>query len=462
MQRLFTVRYTDNMATVIDILERLESDNSRLFKEEVLESNRSNALLREVFIAAFDPYVNYYVSKFKAPKIFRCQGDDDVVIESFLKLIGDQLSTRNLTGNAAKNAVEQFFLTLDERQAKWCTRILLKNLRCGVQETTVNKIWPGSISKFSVQLATNASAIHDPNKGIVINEKLKYPMRVEPKLDGLRCVAVKQAGSVTMYTRNGSLLETLPKIKAVLEAAPYDDIVLDGEAMGEDWSESASILMSHKSRKDDDNIVYHVFDAIPLADWIDQESSEDLPFSVRIDIVADVVASLGENAPVKQVIGKDVNSDTELLSFYAEVMNRGYEGIMLKDLDSPYIFKRGDHIKKLKPVTTFEGTIVGHYVGRRGTKREGVFSGFEVLLSNGVVTRVGSGFNDKFRAEVQVSGPDSYIGKIVELEGQPDPLTKDGLTEDGKVRFPVYARLRDGADVDPMITEVYEKYRENK
>jgi len=450
------------MTSVIDILERLESDNSRLFKEEILGSNRNNTLLRKIFIAAFDPYINYYVSKFKTPKVYNGLEDDDTIVESFLKFITNDLSTRTLTGNIAKGAVEQFFLTLDERQAKWCTRILLKNLRCGVQETTVNKIWPGSISKFSVQLATNAVAIHDPNRGIVINEKLNYPLRVEPKLDGLRCVAVKQAGSVTMYTRNGSVLETLPRIKAVLEAAPYDDMVLDGEAMGDDWSESASILMSHKSKKDDDNIVYHVFDAIPLADWIDQESSEDLPFSVRIDIVSSVVASLGESTPVKQVVGKDVNSDSELLTFYAEVMNGGYEGIMLKDLNSPYIFKRGDHIKKLKPITTFEGTIVGHYDGRRGTKREGIFSGFEVLLSNGVITRVGSGFNDKFRVEVQLNGPDNYIGKLVELEGQPDPLTKDGLTEDGKIRFPVYIRMRDKADVDPRITEAYEKYRENK
>ena len=448
------------MSTVIDILERLESDNSRLFKEDVLETHNTNQLLRRIFSAAFDPYVNYYVSKFKMPKPVG-SGNDDDVIENFLASIKDNLSTRNITGNAARDLVVCLFANMTSSQQKWCQRILLKNLRCGVQETTVNKIWPGTISKFSVQLATNASATHDPKRGIVINEKLRYPLRVEPKLDGLRCIAVKQRGVVTLYTRNGSVLETLPKIKETLENAPYDDIVLDGEAMGDDWAESASILMSHKTKKNDENIVYHVFDAIPLADWIDQESSEDLPFSVRIELVSDVISALGNDVPVRQVEGKEVNSDSEILEFYSSVMNKGYEGIMLKDLGSPYIFKRGDHIKKLKPVTTFEGVIVGHYEGRRGTKREGLFSGFEVLLPNGIITRVGSGFNDKFRAEVQLAGADGYVGKIVEIEGQPDPMTKDGLTEDGKVRFPVYIRIRSESDVDRSVMLAYDSYKNN-
>jgi len=102
--------------------------------------------------------------------------------------------------------------------------------------------------------------------------------------------------------------------------------------------------------------------------------------------------------------------------------------------------------------------IVGHYEGRRGTKHEGRFGGFNVVLSNGVITRVGGGFNDKVRAEVQLDGADAWVGKIVEIEAQPDPLTTDGLTKDGKARFPVYTRCRDASDVDPKVLRAYAQW----
>ena len=442
------------MSTVIDILEALESDNSRLFKEDLLDRHRKNDLLRRLFIAAFDPYVNYYVSKFKAPPTFRHHDDDDVVVESFLKLITEELSTRQITGNSAKGAVEQFFLTLDERQAKWCTRILLKNLRCGVQETTVNKVWPGSITKFSVQLAESLASRFEPGKGIEVVDEIAFPVRVEPKLDGLRCVAVKRSGAVTMFTRNGTVLETLPRVKAALEAAPWDDFVLDGEIMGADWNESASVVMSHKKSKDDSNMVFHVFDAMHFEDWREQDNC--ITLLDRIELVDELVGQVGAQCVV-QVNGVTATNISELMKFYSATMGTGYEGVMVKDLRSPYRFKRTESVKKLKPVTTYEGVIVGHYEGKRGSKREGMWGGFEVVMPNGVVTRVGGGFTDKLKAEINLD-PDGWLGRIVELEGQPDPLTPDGLTVDGKVRFPVFIRERSPSDVDPKVIAAGQAY----
>ena len=221
--------------SVIDILESLESDNSRLFKEGLLRENAANDLLRRVFVAAGDPYTNFYVNKFRMPPALG-DGDDDHVVAEFLDTIYMELSTRSVTGNAAKALILELFTDMTEVQQKWCLRILLRNLRVGASESIVEKTWPGAIAKFSVQLAESLTSHHDPVAGIVIDDPVKYPLRVEPKLDGLRCIAVKHEGVVSMFTRNGSLLETLPTVKAALEAADYDDFVLDGEAMGADWS----------------------------------------------------------------------------------------------------------------------------------------------------------------------------------------------------------------------------------
>ena len=442
------------MDNVIDILEALESDNSRNFKEDLLARHRRNDLLKRVFVAAGDPYTNFFVNKFKMPPALGT-GDNDHVVSEFLDTIYTELSTRSVTGNAAKVLITDMFKDMTELQQKWCLRILLRNLRVGASESLVEKTWPGAISKFSVQLAETLESRHEPGKGIVITGEVSYPIRVEPKLDGLRCIAVKHNGEVTMFTRSGSPIETLPTIKAALEATDYDDFVLDGEAMGSDWSESASVVMSHKTAKNDSNIVYNVFDAMHFDDWRDQANESEM--QDRVKLVDALVKKVSAKC-VAHVEGKTVKNQVELMEFYSKTMEGGYEGIMLKSLSSPYRFKRTDAVLKLKPVATPELVIVGHYEGNRGSKREGLWGGFEAKATNGVITKVGGGYNDKIRAEIQIAGPDSFIGNIIECEYQSDPLTGDGFTSDGKLRFPVFCRFRDISDVvDEKIQKIVEE-----
>ena len=89
-----------------------------------------------------------------------------------------------------------------------------------------------------------------------------------------------------------------------------------------------------------------------------------------------------------------------------------------------------------------------------------MWGGFEVLMPNEVITRVGGGFTDRLKAEIGID-PELWIGRIIEVEGQPDPLTTDGLTRDGKIRFPVFIRERDSSDVDSKVTEAYDVYKKS-
>jgi DNA ligase-1 len=443
--------------TVLDILDELEMTSGSNAKKDILQVARTNHLLRNVFIAALDPYTVYYVSKFKVPRAVTEGPDDDTATVAYLGLL-QKLAARELTGNAAKDAVASFFKDLDVRQQKWFKRILIHNLRCGVQASTVNKVWPDTINPFLVSLAGTLKSQFTKGVGIEILETVKYPVRVEPKLDGLRCVAIKQDGLVTFYTRNGTILETLPTIKAALEAANYDNVVLDGESMGAHWNESASVMMSSKSKKDDSNMFYNIFDAMPLEDWIAR--STRLTYAKRCGMVSGIVQKVND-ACVRQISHIMARNEAELKAFFAKCMDEGYEGVMLKTLDSYYEWDRGRNILKLKPVVTYEGVIVGHYEGRSGTKHEGKFGGFRVLLPNGIVTKVGGGFNDAMRALVQLETPDAWIGRIAECEAQPDPLTADGLTAEGKMRFPVYVRIRDESDVDPKVMLAYDTWKES-
>ena len=432
----------------IEILEKLESDNSRLFKEALLREHSSNETLRRALVMAADPWKNWGVAKYDKVDFFGSHGHEDTMLDIFMDLL-DDLNDRNMTGNKARGAVEGAVSAFDQLGQKWAERLLWRNLRCGVSATTINKIWPGSVVPFAVALAETLTPVGG-NGDFKIADPISYPVRVEAKLDGLRCIAVKHNGEVSMFTRSGTPLETLPRIKAAIEALPLDNFVLDGEAMADSWEDSASIMMSSKSKKDDSDMHYHIFDCLPLSEWQAQKS--DTPYFFRLVNLATTLG-LPEGSPFRLVKSKTCANETELREFYSECLEEGYEGVMLKDVKAPYRWKRSDAILKLKPVATEEGVIVGWYEAKESTKRAGQFGGFVVLTPNGVTTRVGGGYCDDLKNKIFADGPDTYAGKIAEVEHQPP------FTPDGKLRFPVFCRFRDASDVDLKVLAAYESWK---
>ena len=244
-------------SSVIQILEELEATSGSNAKREILEAHHDNALLKRVFIAAQDPYVVYFLSKFKMPPVNSSPAsheiDDDDHLASFIDFITTKLATRELTGNIAKEATIKKFAGFKKPELqKWCQRILLKNLRCGVQETSVNKVWPGTLNSFKVALACTLKSEFIKGEGIKILDTVTYPVRVEPKLDGLRCIAVKKNGVTTFCTRNGTVLDSpgLAKVRDALTLAPFDNCVLDGEMLANgNWNDSVTAVMKGRTSK---------------------------------------------------------------------------------------------------------------------------------------------------------------------------------------------------------------------
>jgi len=430
---------------VIEVLEQLESDNSRLFKEKVLTDNKDDLLLRDFLTMAFDPWKNWGVAKYNRPDPLPGNSNhEDVELSTFMVLL-EALNRRTLTGNKAREAVEVAMSQFDAVGQKWCERLLWRNLRCGVSATTINKIWPGSIVPFAVSLAESLTTV-GVNGDFKITDPVKYPVRVEAKLDGLRLIAVKNRGEVSLFTRSGTPIETLPKIVQAIKDLKHDDIVLDGEVMGEDWNESASVVMSSKTKKDDSTMRYHIFDCVKFEDW--QQQKSETHYRARLLDISIIVGDV-QGTPFRYVKATTANDEAELREFYNECLTEGYEGVMLKRLDTPYQWKRTDAIVKMKPVSTEEGVIVGWHLSPEKTKRAGQFGGFHVLTKNGVITKVGGGYTDAQKKQIQEEGPDTYIGRIAEVEHQPP------FTNDGKLRFPVFSRFRDPSDVDPAVLEAY-------
>ena len=196
-------------------------------------------------------------------------------------------------------------------------------------------------------------------------------------------------------------------------------------------------------------IKFHIFDCVDAESWQAQVSTTH--YRGRLAALQLAIGDT-EGTPFRFVKSTTAQDEAELRQFYNECLTEDYEGVMLKRLDTPYQWKRTDAILKMKPVATEEGVIVGWHLSPEKTKRAGQFGGFHVLTPNGVITKVGGGYTDSQKKQIQDEGPDTYIGRIAEVEHQPP------FTADGKLRFPVFSRFRDPADVDPKILAAYKEW----
>ena len=422
------------------IIQELEADNSRLAKEAILE--REATAMNTEFYAGVHLALNNYIT-FGVKKVPSFKGPDGQGLpwEAF-KELAHLLYTRQLTGNDAKDAIELALSASTEQQWNgWYRRILIKDLRCGVSEKTVNKVLKGTsiepIPVFECMLA------HD---GANHEKKITGVKLLEPKLDGVRCVTIVnyEARSVVQYTRNGKILENFSHITDAL-LQHIDRIgrsyVLDGEVV----SSSFQTLMKQVHRKDDvqaSDARLMLFDIIPLSEF--QRGKSVQTQRVRSNLLRSfkLVFDECEHVDVIEQTEVDLGSyvgELQFKQYNKDAIDAGFEGIMIKDPKAVYECKRSTSWLKQKPfievsleiVNVEEGT--GRNVGKLGAF---VCSGQDD--GKDIAVNVGSGFSDDDRASFWDSR-DSLPRQIVEVRADAITQNQDGTYS---LRFPRFLRFR--------------------
>jgi len=421
----------------------LESHPSRLNKEGIIEAIAKEGCdeFFEGCRLALDPMITFGLKQ-----IPEKQDEDGPGLpwDSFtLALTG--FTTRNVTGNTARDMIQAMMKSATKAEWNgWYRRILIKDLRCGVSEKTINKVVEKKYANYAIpvfgcQLAHD-SANHETK---VSGKKL-----IEVKLDGVRVITiVRTDGRVDMFSRNGKELANFPhiaeQISSVIKqqgSSKSMDVVLDGEIM----SSSFQDLMKQVHRKDNveaGDAVLNLFDVLPLADFEKGVYNKDQ--TTRSQMVKFWVETNQALLPnVTYVANELVDLDTELgQKRYKEINQKaidgGYEGIMLKDPNAPYECKRSVAWLKLKPfievsltvVATEEGT--GKNVGKMGALVcEGVDDGKAIRVN------VGSGFTDQQRDDFWSCRVD---GQVVEVRADAVTQNQDGTYS---LRFPRFKSFR--------------------
>lgn len=456
-----------------DIITELESDSSRLYKEAIIkrESLEDNDEFFNGARLALDPMITFGIKDIPT----KTTGGNGLSWNGF-KQLTDALSSRQLTGNAATTAVTYARMTATEEQwNNWYRRILIKDLRCGVSEKTINKVVTDTdrmqyaIPVFTCQLAHD-SLKHESK---VVGKKL-----IECKLDGVRVITIVYPnGQVNQYSRNGKELHNFTAVKEQLERHAklfHEPMVLDGEIM----SASFQDLMTQVRRKKDvetQDAILHLFDILPLREF--QNGKSRLTQTHRSVNLLTWHSQIAEHIPCIEVVGQElVDLDTaEGQARYKEIntiaIAGGFEGIMLKDTDAIYECDRTVSWLKLKPFIEVSLTIVsavegeGEFVGTLGALvcegdedgkhiKVNVGGGFTLGLRSQIwatVTQQPVTWNTKkgkkIIATIEQPTDAAIIGQIIEVRADAITQNQDGTYS---LRFPRLLRFR-GFDANEKL-----------
>jgi DNA ligase-1 len=437
-------------------INKLNESDSRLHKEDVIKQaleasvlGSTNAINFLSFVkACYNPYITFGVRQVPdTVGITDAENPWDEFNELML-----QLSQRRLTGHAARDAIQSTAERFDSEE--WNTflaPVLRRDLRAGISDKTINKICKKTdyeIPIFGCQLATNSEG----------RPEMKGTKRLEPKLDGVRVLLMvipSDFGDVTTicFSRNGKQFDNFGHIEEQVrnnwikiarghQNALINGFVLDGEVIGNTFQE----LMRQARRKDNvqaDDSVFNIFDIIPLSDF--REGHWNAQLRKRINILEHIrhVVDTMPNVELLPhiMVDLDTAAGKDQLERYAkDNVNAGFEGIMIKELEAPYICKRSTDWMKWKPTLTVDLEVVGVEEGTgRNLGRLGALVCHGVDDGKEITVNVGSGFSDVDRDDYWTNR-NLVIGRTAEVLCDVITQNQDGTYS---LRFPRFVRFRD-------------------
>lgn len=256
-------------------------------------------------------------------------------------------------------------------------------------------------------------------------KKISFPCYVQPKLDGIRCIAVVEDGVCTLWTRTRKPINSCPHIIEAVESLNMGNVVLDGElynhAFKDDFEKIVSAVRKDMPSPESALVQYHIYDMVLDKDFDERNSALSY-------LVMDYYGEHLQFVETYLVTSEDVARE-----YFAQFLEEGYEGLMFRNSMGGYESKRSYNLQKWKEFDTNEFCVVGIEEGRG--KLQGHVGSFVCRAFNGET------FNAKMKgstARLKELFEDHSLwkGKMLTVQYQ-------GTSAYGVPRFPVGIELRD-------------------
>ena len=422
-----------------EFLNSLAENASRNFKIDQLNAQSDNETLREVIRLALDPFTQFYQRKIPE---YTTDSKQTSLDQAMLALY--DLKERVVTGNAAIEYLRMLLSSVSADDAKVLERIISKDLKCGVDVSTANKVWSGLIPEYPCMLCS-------PFEQKLV-DKIKFPAYAQMKMDGMRFNAIVRDGKVEFRSRNGKQILLLGNLEAEFaKLAGNVDCVFDGELLVMD-----DMTMQFADRQTGNGILNKankgtisavdaakvhatVWDLIPYVAFVDGYCLT--PYSKRfatLQAIVDKQESAGKK--IWSVTSTIVQTLEEAQDIFQGYLADGYEGIILKDGAGEWEDKRSKTQIKFKGELECDLKIVAVEEGKG--KAVGMLGAIICESADGIVkVNVGSGFNDAQRKQYW---KENLVDKIVAVKYNARIKNKSG---EESLFLPVFIELRDDKDV---------------
>lgn len=421
------------------VLETTAGSNDKL---AIVNANKSD-VLKEVFQYTFDNQKKYGVKNaIKVPSNDTVASFEDLWPVS--KQLLDDLASRKLTGNAARNAIVEHLKAMNEDDQDIFLRILDKQSKIGISDSLLTKIWPDLVSDFEVALAHKYA---DRKHKVDIT---KDNWLISRKCDGIRCVAFYRGGEVKFLSRQNKEFYTLANVaKDIMQFAKdtgMDNFVFDGEVCKVDanGNEDFQGIQKEMRKKNHtiENPCYLLFDVLT----IDEFEGRTISPNFRDRYGDRLMLKIGFESKYKtlKVLEQVHMTDESFIEWQQKAKNGNWEGLMLRK-DAPYKSGRSDDLLKVKKMDDAEYAVKDVIYGTLNFTEPGMGLVKEESLSAIVIehkgnpVQVGSGFSKEER-RLFYKDKSQIVGKTVTIQFFEESIDQYGKAS---LRFPVYKGIRD-------------------
>ncbi len=401
-------------ASIFILIERVGAESAKSTKAALLNEHAGDEDLKRVLEATYSPLKTYGI----AQRPVGAEPDRVGVVfdETTWSLLG-QLERRDLTGNAAREALAAEMTRLDGLSAELLWRIVAKDLRAGFSANTTGKIFPGLLPEYPYMRCSL------PKKSNLSKFDFAAGVFSQKKANGLFVnVNLLDSGAVTIISRSGSEFpaeafeglaafvaerfehgfqhhgELLVVEEGQILAREIGNGILNGVLQGGQFGPGQTPL-------------YEVWDRIPLSAVV-KKGSYAMPYRERLAALERLLEGAGPAQAVRLIDTRVVRSLHEAYAHYGQLVADGEEGTILKSPELSWRDGTSKDAVKLKVEASCDLKIVGIVPGRAGTRTEGRAGSLSCESECGALRVDVTVKNEAMRDAID-GDPRGWIGRIV-------------------------------------------------
>lgn len=449
-------------------LQGIKGTNAKI---SFLEENRADASLTSFLSLTYEPTISYYLTPDKNAHTGVTDGAD---IDALLAEMKYTLAGRVKTGGAAKAYYQELLARTNADGRAIIDTVLNRDVKAGIAETSVNKVWPGLITAVPYMRCTLPGPAKVQEWPWGTEEFYAYS---QLKADGMYANVNVENGRATITSRNGSVFLNGPWMEAIARQAIQAAVNItadyspsyqfhgellvkkDGKVMARKDGNGVmnSILQSGDMPEGGYTVVFAAWDAIPLP-YAVAGGRLSTPYKTRFEGLKAAVELSADKETMYVLETRVVKTWQEAVDHFVDATTRGEEGTILKRHDAQWM--DGDSREQVKMKISFPVDLVikGFNPGNANGKHASTFGSIrgETREEEGVAPLVVgvSGMTDAVRREIHANR-DNYMDMVMTVMSNAVIKARDGTYS---LFLPRLVEVRRDKKVADSVAEVLEQF----